>query len=115
MCVMYTLHEHALARQLTNVRMVVPKGVTATPSIVLMPEFLERGRVIVLFEEINYSSSDDAVNVTKNYIRFPLVIGHQMNVIRHDHIREDQKTSGRSCLVEGLAGDGFNLIGAEDR
>lgn len=32
MSVMYTLHEHALARQLADVWMMVPKGVPVTAS-----------------------------------------------------------------------------------
>lgn len=114
MCVMYTLHEHALARQLPNVWMMVPKRVTVTSSIVFMSEFLEGRLVSMLFEEINYSTSNNAVNVTKDCFGFLVAIGDEVKVIRHDDVREDQKASGGSCLIDGLACDGLDLVRPEN-
>lgn len=114
MCVMYTLHEHALARQLANVWMMVPKRVTVMASIIFMPEFFEGRHVPMLFEEINYSASNDTVGITKDRFGFLIAIGDEMKVIWHDDVREDQKAPGVSCLVEGLACNGFDLVRAED-
>lgn len=114
MCVMYTLHEHALARQLADVWMMIPKRVTVTASIVFMPELFKRRLILMLFEKINYSPSNDAVDITKDCIGFLIAVGDEMEVILHDDIREDQEAPGVSCLVERLAGDVFDLVRAED-
>jgi len=99
MCVMYTLHEHALARQLADVWMVIPKRVTVTASIVFMPEFLERRHVIVLFEEIDYPTSDDAVDITKDCFGFLVAIGDEMEVIRHDDVPANRDVMDRFRLL----------------
>ena len=114
MCVMYTLHEHALARQLANVWMMIPKRVTVTASIVFMPELFKRRLTLMLFEKINYTTSNDAVDITKDCFGFRVAIGDEMEMIRHDDVREDREAPGGSCLVERLAGDVFDLVRAED-
>ncbi len=114
MRVMYTLHEHALTRQLANIWMMVPKRVMVTSSAVIVPKFFERRQVTMLFREINYPASNYAVDVTKNSIGFLIVVGDEMKMIRHDHVRKDQKASGVSCLVEGLAGNDLDIVSSED-
>jgi hypothetical protein len=111
---MYTLHEHAFARQLANVRMMIPKGVTMTSSIVFMPEFFKGREVTMFFEKINYSASDYAVYVTKDCFRFLVAISDEVKVIRHNDVREDQEASRVSCLAERLAGNGFDIVSSED-
>lgn len=114
MCVVYTLHEHALTRQQANVWMMVPKRVAVTSSIVFMPKFFKRRHVAILFEEINYPASNDAVDITKDRFRFLAAIGDEMKVVQHDDVSKDQKASGLSCFVEGIADDGFDLVSSED-
>ncbi len=81
MCVMHRLHEHGLARQQANVGMMVPKRVTVTTSIALMPKFLKGRLVSLLFEAINYSSSNDAVDVTKDNFGLLVAVGDEVNVM----------------------------------
>lgn len=114
MCVMYTLHEHALARQLADVWVMVPKRVTVTSSVVFMPELFKRRLILMLSEKIYYSAGNDAVDITKDCFGFLGAIGDEMEVIRHDNVRKDQEAPGGSCLVEGLACDCFDLIRAEN-
>ncbi len=115
MRVVYTLHEHTFTRQQANIRMMVPKRVTVTSSIIFMTEFFKRRRVAILFEEINDSASDYTVDVTKDLFGFLAAVGDEMKVVRHDDVGEDQETPRLSCFVESVADDSLDLFSAEDR
>jgi len=61
-----------------------------------------------ILQVINYSSTDNTVDEAKYGGRFFLAVSDNVEVIRHYHIRQNQKVAGGSRFIESLAGNRFH-------
>ena len=66
MNVVHFLHEHILAEDRKCVAVVIPERVLMTARAAFTSQFLERCIMAVVFQMVNHSATDDAVDVLKN-------------------------------------------------
>ncbi len=67
MRVVHSLHEHALARQQPNIRMMIPKRVTVAAAVLFVTELFERSTMAILFQKVDHASGSDAVDKALNH------------------------------------------------
>lgn len=116
MNVIHFLHKHALAKDLKDIRFVLPERVAVVSLPVFVPQFFERAFVFFLFQVLNHAMSDGSFEVAKNSRwLFVQATCQQVHVVGHNHIRKKQNAAGISRLVNCRTGDGFDRIGLKDR
>ena len=91
MRVVHSLHEHALARQQPNIRMMIPKRITVAAAVLFVLELFERSSMAILLQKIDHASGSDAVDKTVNHGSLLLTVGDDIEMIRHDHGGKNQE------------------------
>src|SRR2546426_20651 len=94
MRVVHSLHEHPLARQQSNIRMMIPKRITVTAAVLFVPELFERSSMALLLQKIDHASGSDAVDKTVNHGGFLLTVSDEVKMIRHDHVSKNEEAAG---------------------
>jgi hypothetical protein len=51
-------------------------------------QLFKRGTVTFLFQKINYSAADQAIDETQNHSRLLLTVTDHVQMIRHDHVSQ---------------------------
>jgi len=69
----------------------------------------------VLFEMVNNSSANDAVDVAQRFGGFPRAISYKMKVVGHYYISVNRKTGRLSGLIERIARYDFDGARAKYR
>lgn len=64
---------------------------------------------------VDHPPANNSINETKDILRLPRAIRDQVEMVEHDHIRENEKTTRQPCLVDRFAGDRRILGLAKDR
>jgi len=92
--VIHFLHEHPFAEYRKDIPLSLPEGVTVVSLAHLMLELSQRHKMIIFLQVISHSMSGNSFENAK-YFRDRLgLICHQMNVLEHYHVGEQQKACG---------------------
>src|ERR1700730_11114368 len=100
MCVVQSLHEHSLARQQPNIRMMIPKRITMAAAVLFVTELFERSNMALLLQKIDHASGSDAVDKTLNHGSLLLTVSDDMKMIRHDHVSKNEGAARCSRFIE---------------
>jgi len=69
----------------------------------------------VHFEMVNNPTANDPVDETE-HLGWPDVrVGYGMKVVEHENVCVDEETAGSMCLIQSIACNDFEGIGAKDR
>ena len=103
MRVLDPLPKHLLVPQQSRVGMMRPKRIFPFVLTFLDLQLVKRFTWATLFQFIDQSSSDDAIDESVNILGLLFAVCDQMNMIHHDDIGENQEPSGFSGFVQGVA------------
>jgi len=69
----------------------------------------------VLFQMVNNSTADDAVNVAERFGRLAMVVSYHVEVVRHYDVSIDGKACRPSGFIESVTGYTFDNGGSKYR
>jgi hypothetical protein len=82
---------------------------------VFMLQLPKRAFVVPRLQIVNHAVSNDALDELQHLRWFERAIRQQMDMIRHDHVSEQQKATRGPRFINGRTSNGLQRISSENR
>jgi len=115
MGVVNSLLQYILRQQQSRVGMVIPKRMTVVPRPDLVPQFLQRDFMVVIFQIVDYAMTSNSINELKRSGGREHRVCNDMQMIRHNHISIQGKLARPPRLAERCTSDELEFIRAKNR